>query len=377
MRTKVCIVFGTRPEAIKMAMVVRVLKENPKFDVHVCVTGQHREMLSQVLDIFEITPDTDLQIMKPGQDLTDITSNILIGLRQVFRDLAPDIVFVHGDTTTAFSASLAAFYEKIRVFHVEAGLRTGDIYAPWPEEMNRKLVGSIASFHFAPTTSARQHLMNEGVDPGKIRVTGNTVIDSLLWVREKIDQTEHLRLHYEKEYHYLKDQSPLLLVTGHRRENFGEGFLNICLALKEIAHKKPELTIIYPVHPNPNVKGPVETLLKDQMNIRLIDPLDYTSFVYLLSRSTIVLTDSGGIQEEAPSFGKPVLVMRDVTERPEAVEQGVVKLVGTNRQLIIDSVILLLDNHEAYRKMSEVTNPYGDGKASERILQSLLDYTDD
>jgi len=386
---KILVVFGTRPEAIKMAPVIKQLKmENEKnnyqlsifnsqLDIRVCVTAQHREMLDQVLDIFDIKPDYDLDIMKKNQDLYDITSNILLKMKKVLDDFKPDIVLVHGDTTTTFATTLAAFYQKIDVGHIEAGLRTGNIYSPWPEEANRKLTAALAKYHFAPTNTAKENLLREGIKEENIIVTGNTVIDALFVMLEKIESDKDLKNRIIKKLSsYFNSQLSILnfqfiLVTGHRRENFGEGFLNICNALKEIAINNPDINIIYPVHLNPNVQKPVNKILRGIKNIYLIEPLEYPEFVYLMSKSYLILTDSGGIQEEAPSLGKPVLVMRDTTERPEAIKAGTVKLVGTNKDKIINEVEKLLNDRNEYDKMSKAHNPYGDGKASQKICDFL------
>jgi len=371
---KVLIVFGTRPEAIKMAPLVKKLKNYTNdFKVNICVTAQHREMLDQVLKIFEIVPEYDLNIMKKNQNLYDITSNVILNMKEVLEDFKPDIVLVHGDTTTTSAASLAAFYQKIKIGHVEAGLRTWNIYSPWPEEANRQITGVLANYHFAPTENSKNNLLKENKKEENILVTGNTVIDALFMVLEKINNDFALK---EKIEHFFEDlninlNKKFILVTGHRRENFGEGFINICEALKTIALKNPDIDIIYPVHLNPNVRRPVNTILQNIKNVKLIEPLEYLKFVYLMSKSYIILTDSGGIQEEAPSLGKPVLVMRDTTERPEAVEAGTVKLVGTDKEKIITTVQELLENKDSYDKMSKAHNPYGDGKASERIVQFL------
>lgn len=367
---KILIVFGTRPEAIKMAPVVRALIELPQWEVKVCVTAQHRQMLDQVLSLFGIVPDFDLNLMKPGQDLTDITSYVLLGMRDVFNLWQPDLVFVHGDTTTAMAASLASFYAKIPVAHVEAGLRTNDIYSPWPEEMNRRMVGRLASLHFAPTETARNNLLAEGISSAAIHVTGNTVIDALLNVVKKIDVDVNINKQFRERFSFLDEGKHLVLVTGHRRENFGQGFEDICKALREIANRS-DVEIVYPVHLNPNVQEPVHRILGDCNNIHLIEPLDYLPFVYLMNRAYLLLTDSGGIQEEAPSLGKPVLVMRDTTERPEAIDAGTVKLVGTDTFRIITEVTHLLDSNELYQSMSHAHNPYGDGKAAKRICKII------
>lgn len=368
---KVLSVFGTRPEAIKMAPLVNLLKQQADIDSRVCVTGQHREMLDQVLQLFDIEPEYDLAIMKAGQDLYDVTTSILLNIKPVLRDFKPDVVLVHGDTSTTFAAALACYYEKIAVGHVEAGLRTGNIYSPWPEEANRKLTGAITRFHFAPTKTSEQNLLNEQVKPADIFVTGNTVIDALLQVVAKIDSDQALSEEFAAKFPYGQNGRRLILVTGHRRESFGGGFENICAALKQLSQQFADCDIVYPVHLNPNVREPVFRLLSDANNIHLIEPQDYLPFVYLMSRSTLVLTDSGGIQEEAPSLGKPVLVMRDTTERPEAVEAGTVKLVGTDTQVIISEVTKLLTDKAYYDSMSFAHNPYGDGKACQRITEVI------
>jgi len=371
---KVLLVFGTRPEAIKMAPLVKRLELEESIDSRVCVTAQHRQMLDQVLDIFEITPHYDLDIMKPGQDLYDVTTNVMQGLREVLVDFTPDLVLVHGDTTTTFAASLAAFYQKIRIGHVEAGLRTRNLYSPWPEEANRQLTGVLCDYHFAPTRMSRDNLLEEHKNPQNIIVTGNTVIDALFLALEKIENDNELK---EKiisaiSQHYAIDESRrFILVTGHRRENFGEGFIHICEALKEIAMSNPGIDIVYPVHLNPNVQKPVNELLGDTPNIYLIEPQQYENFIYMMEKAHFIITDSGGVQEEAPSLGKPVLVMRDTTERPEAVEAGTVKLVGTDRELIIREAQRLLDDEAEYERMSQAHNPYGDGKACERIVEFI------
>lgn len=365
------LVFGTRPEAIKMAPLVLQLKNHKELDVQVCVTAQHREMLDQVLDLFDLKPDFDLDLMQPGQDLYDITTRALLGLRDVYAKAQPDLVLVHGDTTTTFAASLAAFYHRIKVGHVEAGLRTGDIYSPWPEEINRKLTGSLTTFHFAPTEKAQNNLLKENVEPDHISVTGNTVIDALITVEGKISQDQGLNQTLSSQFEFLDPSKKLILVTGHRRESFGGGFENICKALRKLS-EQPDVQILYPVHLNPNVQEPVNRLLKDIDNIFLIEPQDYLPFVYLMSRSHIILTDSGGVQEEAPSLGKPVLVMRDTTERPEAVEAGTVKLVGTDYEKIVAEALSLLTDQAAYEAMSYAHNPYGDGHACERIAEIII-----
>lgn len=370
---KILSVFGTRPEAIKMAPVVLELRKFPQFfDSRVCVTAQHRQMLDQVLDLFEIKPDYDLDIMGQSQNLTEITCNVLKGLVSVLEEFRPDIVFVHGDTTTTFAASLASYYQKIAVVHIEAGLRTGDIYSPWPEEMNRHLTSIITRFHFAPTENARQNLLMEGVDEKSIHVTGNTVIDALLMVVNKLNTDEHLRQSVAIKFDFLDSSKRLILVTGHRRESFGKGFESICNALKSIAEAHNDVQIVYPVHLNPNVQEPVMRILSAVEGIHLIEPQEYLSFVYLMSRSYLIITDSGGVQEEAPSLGKPVLVMRNTTERPEAVDAGTVKLVGTDAKNIKAEVIKLLSDSATYELMSKAHNPYGDGIAASQIVQALL-----
>ncbi|MNJ13131.1 UDP-N-acetylglucosamine 2-epimerase [compost metagenome] len=369
---KTLCIFGTRPEAIKMAPLALALKSDPRFDAKVCVTGQHREMLDQVMNLFGIVPEFDLDIMKPGQDLTDVTTSIMQGLKSVFSKYKPDVVLVHGDTATTLSASLAAYYHKIPIAHIEAGLRTGNLYSPWPEEANRKLTGALANFHFAPTENSRSNLVAEGVPVDRILVTGNTVIDALLDVVSKLENNSDLKNIAARPTEFLDLARKIILVTGHRRESFGDGFERICNALAEVARANPEVQVVYPVHLNPNVREPVNRLLSNIENVHLIEPLDYLPFVYLMSRSYIILTDSGGIQEEAPSLGKPVLVMRDTTERPEAVAAGTVKLVGTETQSIVDELTRLLVDEEYYGVMSHSHNPYGDGKACNRICEALL-----
>ncbi|MBY5924888.1 MULTISPECIES: non-hydrolyzing UDP-N-acetylglucosamine 2-epimerase [unclassified Halomonas] len=368
---KVLTVFGTRPEAIKMAPLALKLAADERFDARVCVTAQHREMLDQVLELFELVPDYDLNLMKPGQDLNDITCGILQGLKDVLSEFAPDMVLVHGDTATTFATSLAAYYQQIPVGHVEAGLRTGNLYSPWPEEGNRKLTGALAARHFAPTTTSRDNLLREGVAPEHIHVTGNTVVDALFQVVKKLE-TGPLAQTYASKFDFLDDDKRLVLVTGHRRESFGGGFERICQALAKIATRHPDVQVVYPVHLNPNVREPVNRLLKGIDNIHLIEPQDYLPFVYLMNRAHIILTDSGGIQEEAPSLGKPVLVMRNTTERPEAVAAGTVKLVGTDVEVITSEIATLLEDADAYRAMSYAHNPYGDGWACERIMDALV-----
>lgn len=372
---RILVIIGTRPEAIKMSPVVMAMQEQSRagigIEVRICVTAQHRQMLDQALAIFGITPDYDLDIMRSGQDLTDITCRILTGLREVLKKYRPDMVLVHGDTTTTLSAALAAFYERISVAHVEAGLRTGNIYSPWPEEMNRRLTGAITTLHFAPTEQARRNLISEGYGTEKIIITGNTVIDALLYVAAKLDEDAELNHKFCKQFPFIDPSKRLILVTGHRRENFGAGFENICRALKTLA-ARGNVQVVYPVHLNPNVREPVQRVLANDPNINLIEPLDYLPFVYLMKQAYLILTDSGGIQEEAPSFGKPVLVMRDTTERPEGVDAGTVRLVGTDRNTIETEAIRLLDDHVAYRKMATAINPYGDGKAAQRIVEAIL-----
>ncbi len=369
---KVLLVFGTRPEAIKMAPVYEVLKKTSGLDVRVAVTAQHREMLDQVLRLFAIEPDYDLNVMKPGQGLTEITSAVLVGLKRVLEEFSPDLLLVHGDTTTTLSASLAAYYQQIPVGHIEAGLRTGNIYSPWPEEVNRKVTGAIAQLHFAPTEKAASNLKSEAVPANRISVTGNTVIDALIDVVERLENDPQQSAAFDAEFG-IDPIKRLILVTGHRRESFGGGFDRICAALATIA-KREDVQIIYPVHLNPNVKDPVETSLGALEHVRLIAPQDYMPFVHLMRRADIILTDSGGVQEEAPSLGKPVLVMRDTTERPEAVDAGTVKLVGTDADLIVRETNKLLDNRVAYEVMARAHNPYGDGLASQRIRDAILSF---
>jgi UDP-N-acetylglucosamine 2-epimerase (non-hydrolysing) len=373
---KVLLVFGTRPEAIKMAPLVKAFEKEKNIISKVCVTAQHREMLDQVLDMFDIKPDYDLNIMKAGQDLFDVTTNVLLGLKDVLNDFNPDVVLVHGDTTTTSASSLAAFYNKIKVGHVEAGLRTGDIYSPWPEEANRQITGVLANYHFTPTTTSENNLLKENKNPNDIIVTGNTVIDALFLALDKIEKDDNLKskiVDTINSQYKLQDNKKIILVTGHRRENFGQGFVNICEALKTLAINNPEIDIVYPVHLNPNVQKPVNEILSNTSNVYLIEPLQYEQFIYMMNKSYFIITDSGGVQEEAPSLGKPVLVMRDTTERPEAVDAGTVKLVGTNRESIIKEAQKLLDNKEEYEKMSKAHNPYGDGKACERIVEFIRD----
>ena len=378
---RILLVFGTRPEAIKMAPLVKEFQKYPeKFETIVCVTGQHREMLDQVLRIFDIQPDYDLNIMKQGQDLYDVTARVLTGMRDVLKETRPDIVLVHGDTTTSTAAALAAFYQQIPVGHIEAGLRTHNIYSPWPEEVNRQITGRIATYHFAPTSLSKDNLLQEGISGEQIIVTGNTVIDALYMVVEKIKNDGILSCELEKvlkasgyDISRLSDGRKLVLITGHRRENFGDGFISMCKAIKSLSEKYPEVDFVYPMHLNPNVRKPIHEVFGESQraNLFFIEPLEYLSFVYLMEKSAIVLTDSGGIQEEAPGLGKPVLVMRDTTERPEALEAGTVKLVGTDYDKIVNEVSGLLDSQEYYEKMSKAINPYGDGKACSRIVKAL------
>jgi len=371
MKKRILIVFGTRPEAIKMAPVVKAFQADDRFETKVCVTAQHRDMLDQVLALFSIKPDYDLDIMKQNQGLTGITCSILTGLEPVLEAFSPDRVLVHGDTSTTFAASLAAYYQKIPVGHVEAGLRTYNIYSPWPEEANRKLTGALTDLHFSPTSSARDNLLQENVPENNIIVTGNTVIDALCHVQQEIENNSQLTTELASRFPFINADKKIILVTGHRRESFGEGFENICQALKQLS-KRDDVQIIYPVHLNPHVREPVNRLLKEVEHIHLIDPQDYLPFVYLMSIAHIILTDSGGVQEEAPSLAKPVLVMRETTERPEAVEAGTVRLVGADKNKIIENVTLLLDDEDEYRKMSFAHNPYGDGKASQRIVDGVF-----
>ena len=381
---KVMLVFGTRPEAIKMAPLVKEFQKQPKrVETVVCVTGQHREMLDQVLKIFDIKPDYDLNIMKQGQDLYDVTARVLTGMRDVLKEVKPDVVLVHGDTTTSTAAALAAFYQQIPVGHVEAGLRTHNIYSPWPEEMNRLLTGRLATYHFSPTPLSRNNLIKESVDDRNIIITGNTVIDALYWVVDKIKNNKVLDNELEDilskagyDVNRLNNGKKLVLITGHRRENFGDGFINMCTAIKDLTVKYPDLDFVYPMHLNPNVRKPIHEVFGENLsglkNMFFIEPLEYLSFVYLMEKSSIVLTDSGGIQEEAPGLGKPVLVMRDTTERPEALDAGTVKLVGTDYNKIVNEVSSLIDDKAAYEKMSKAVNPYGDGLACGRIVNALL-----
>ena len=381
---KVMLVFGTRPEATKMAPLVKEFQKQPKrVETVVCVTGQHREMLDQVLKIFDIKPDYDLNIMKQGQDLYDVTARVLTGMRDVLKEVKPDVVLVHGDTTTSTAAALAAFYQQIPVGHVEAGLRTHNIYSPWPEEMNRLLTGRLATYHFSPTPLSRNNLIKESVDDRNIIITGNTVIDALYWVVDKIKNNKELDNELEDilskagyDVNRLNNGRKLVLITGHRRENFGDGFINMCTAIKDLTVKYPDLDFVYPMHLNPNVRKPIHEVFGENLsglkNMFFIEPLEYLSFVYLMEKSSIVLTDSGGIQEEAPGLGKPVLVMRDTTERPEALDAGTVKLVGTDYNKIVNEVSSLIDDKAAYEKMSKAVNPYGDGLACGRFVNALL-----
>ena len=375
---KVLLVFGTRPEAIKMAPLVKAFENEISIESKVCVTAQHREMLDQVLDMFDIFPDYDLNIMKQGQDLYDITTKVLLGLRDVLKDFKPDLVLVHGDTTTTSASSIAAFYEKIKVGHVESGLRTENIYSPWPEEANRQITGVLANYHFAPTTTSEKNLLKENKNKNDIVVTGNTVIDALFLALNKIENNEELKSKILQDIElkinnskFKIQNSKFILVTGHRRENHGHGFINICEALKTIATNNPNIDIVYPVHLNPNVQKPVKEILSNVSNVYLIEPLQYESFIYMMNKSFFIITDSGGVQEEAPSLGKPVLVMRDTTERPEAVKAGTVKLVGTNTKAIIKEAQKLLDDETEYNQMSKAHNPYGDGKACEKIIKFI------
>lgn len=389
---KILLVFGTRPEAIKMAPLVKEFqKHSDKFETKVCVTGQHRQMLDQVLEIFDIKPDYDLNIMKPGQDLYDVTSNVLLGIREILKEVKPDIVLVHGDTTTSMATALASYYQHIPVGHVEAGLRTNNIFSPWPEEINRQITGRIAEYNFAPTTLSSENLIKENVPAKKIVITGNTVIDALLWVVNKINSETSLQIKLNEELkkagydvtrldnrHEVtsshQSNRRLVLITGHRRENFGEGFINICKAIKEFAEGNQDIDLVYPMHLNPNVRKPIQEIFGNSKleNVFFIEPLDYLAFVFLMGKSAVILTDSGGIQEEAPGLGKPVIVMRETTERPEAVDAGTVKLVGTNKEKIKKELQLLLHDSNYYNKMSQAVNPYGDGFASKRIVNSFI-----
>ena len=370
-KKRVLTVFGTRPEAIKMAPLVHALANDERFEAKCCVTAQHREMLDQVLELFDIKPDYDLDLMRAGQSLNDVTARILLELKPVLQEFKPDVVLVHGDTATTFAASLAAYYEQVPVGHVEAGLRTGNIYSPWPEEANRKLTGTLTQYHFAPTDTSQNNLLQENFDEKNISVTGNTVIDALFIIKDKIDHDKSLHQQLSEQFPFLCENKKLVLVTGHRRESFGGGFERICEALALTAQKHPEAQIVYPMHLNPNVREPVNRILAGINNVHLIEPQQYLPFIYLMNKAHIILTDSGGIQEEAPSLGKPVLVMRDTTERPEAVEAGTVKLVGTNVDRIVTGLTTLLQDEQAYKEMSFAHNPYGDGKACQRILDVL------
>ena len=374
MAIRTLFVFGTRPEAIKMAPLACLLRDDNRFDSAVCVTGQHREMLDQVLQLFDIVPDHDLNLMKPGQGLSALTASILMALEPVLANYQPDVVLVHGDTTTTLAATLAAYYQKIPTAHVEAGLRTHNPYSPWPEEANRRLTGALAEWHFSPTLKARQNLLNETVDENKVIVTGNTVIDALVQISSGLEQDQNQSAELAAQFSFLRNDARLILITGHRRENFGEGFERICSAIAKVALQFPDADFLYPVHLNPNVMEPVNRLLAEYSNIHLIEPLDYLPFVYLMGRSYLILTDSGGVQEEAPSLGKPVLVMRETTERPEAVEAGTVRLVGTNEETIVDAISELMNNKTHYDQMSFAHNPYGDGEASARIADALHDF---
>jgi UDP-N-acetylglucosamine 2-epimerase (non-hydrolysing) len=374
---KILLVFGTRPEAIKMVPLVKEFQKHPHFfETKVCVTAQHRQMLDQVLEIFDIVPDYDLDIMSPNQDLFDITSKVLLGMRQVIDNFMPDIIFVHGDTTTSFATSLAAFYKHIEVAHIEAGLRTYNLQSPWPEEMNRQITDTITNYYFAPTEISKTNLLKEGISENQIFVTGNTVIDALFLALDIIQSNKKIENQVLKslvDNGYRIGNTKYILITGHRRENFGDGFFNICKAIKEISHLYPDFDIVYPVHLNPNVQKTVFNILSNIENIFLISPLDYLPFVYLMQHSYLIMTDSGGIQEEAPSLGKPVLVMRETTERPEAIDAGTVKLVGTNAQIIIDNINLLLNDSSVYKQMSKAINPYGDGDACKRIVNTFIE----
>ncbi len=376
-KKRVLTIFGTRPEAIKMAPVIKILEKNSNILSRVCVTAQHREMLDQVLNIFDIKPDYDLNLMKKNQDLYDITANVLLNLKSIFMDFKPDLVLVHGDTTTSAAAALAAYYQQIKVGHIEAGLRTYNIYNPWPEEINRQITGVIANYHFTPTEESRKNLISENKDPSTILVSGNTVIDSLFFILNKFKNTPSLEKYIlellKREGVLLNQKRKFILITSHRRENFGEGFINMCEALKSIALTYPNIDIIYPVHLNPNVQKPVKEILSSIDNIYLIKPLQYDAFVYLMNQAYFIITDSGGVQEEAPSLGKPVLVLRNTTERPEAISAGTVKLIGTNKEKIIQEIRQLLDNRNLYLQMSQAHNPYGDGKACQRISDFIQD----
>ena len=374
MSIKILTIFGTRPEAIKMAPLVDALKNEPSIDARVCVTAQHRQMLDQVLELFSITPDYDLNVMRPGQSLSNITTNILSGLEPILKEFKPHLVLVHGDTSTTLSSSLAAFYQQIPIGHVEAGLRTGDLNSPWPEEGNRKLTSSIATLHFAPTPDSQMNLLNEGINTQSIAVTGNTVIDALMKVTDRLKHDLSLSMLLDTKFAQLNNNKKIILVTGHRRENFGNGFERICEALAELANKHNDIQIVYPVHLNPHVREPVNRILSNIENILLIDPQEYLPFVYLMNKAHIILTDSGGIQEEAPSLGKPVLVMRSVTERPEALTAGTIKLVGTNKDKIVEAVNSLLTDKTLYNEMSNAYNPYGNGQACSKIIAKIKNF---
>ncbi len=376
---KILIVFGTRPEAIKMAPLVKACQNEQNFETKVCVTAQHREMLDQVLDIFDIIPEYDLDLMKAGQDLYDVTSGVLLGMKNILSDFKPDVILVHGDTATTFAASLAAFYQQIKVGHVEAGLRTGNIYSPWPEEANRQLTTQITAYHFAPTQTSKENLLKENVKETDIAITGNTVIDALFLALNKIKSDQNLEAkiidtiqsQFPSNSKFNIQNSKFILVTGHRRENFGQGFINICESLKTLAQDNPNIEIVYPVHLNPNVQKPVNEILSNTSNVHLIEPQQYEAFIYMMEKSYFIITDSGGVQEEAPSLGKPVLVMRDTTERPEALEAGTVKLVGTDPEKIINEAQKLLDDPSIYETMSKASNPYGNGTACKQIVNYL------
>ena len=370
-RKKILTVFGTRPEAIKMAPIVLALATEKQIESKLCVTAQHREMLDQVLDLFEIQPDFDLNTMTPDQTLSELTVSILNGLKPILEDFKPDVVLVHGDTTTTLAASLAAYYQKIKIGHIEAGLRTGNIYSPWPEEANRKLTSVIANYHFAPTKTSKSNLLREGIPKNDIIVTGNTIIDALLWVRSKLHADQSMTKRLAEQFEFLDFDKKLILVTGHRRESFGSGFTRICEALSQIATIHPETQIVYPVHPNPNIQKPIKRLLKNFDNIFLIKPQQYLPFCFLMDNASIILTDSGGIQEEAPSLGKPVLVMRETTERPEAIEAGSAILVGTDKDLIVEQVNIFLSNDDLNKNTKNTYNPYGDGNAAQKIVNFL------
>jgi len=370
-KRRILVVFGTRPEAIKLAPVILALRNADGCEMRVCTTSQHRQLLDEVLDFFGIVPDIDLDLMRPGQDLTDVTCGVLTGVRKVLRERRPGWVVVQGDTTTAFATALAAFYEGVPVAHVEAGLRTGDVRAPWPEELNRRVTSLVAALHFAPTKEARDNLLREGVAEGAVHVTGNTVIDALPGTVENLRSAHGLAARLEERFSFLDRRRRLVLVTGHRRESFGEGLQRVCSALGRLA-ERGDVELVYPVHPNPNVQEPVRRILGERQGVHLIEPLDYVSFVYLMDRSHLIITDSGGVQEEAPSLGKPVLVTREATERPEAVAAGTVRLVGTDEERIVAEAARLLDSPEAYSRMARAHNPYGDGKAAERIAKELL-----